>query len=218
MKSYKIVTRRGCRDILAHLDDMKWKPGVSASYCPSDAAGGHNYEIHSYDNKVVAELGTALAKTIVNRRQIKLDTLAVECLRVKFNKYYGGGEYKSHVDGGFVGPGLRTDYAVTLMLSDPDSFEGGELWIGGETYKPEQGYAVIYECGEPHLVTPVTEGERICAITWLQSSVQDPYKRKLLIKFQQFMIDNKHDDEVFTKAGEIFYALQKMWIHTPNTR
>ncbi len=209
---YKILRKKGAKAILAKLADMEWKPGVSASYCPSDAVGGHNYEIHARDNQLVTDLAESLAKTIVNKRLVRVDTYAVACLPPKFNKYYGGGEYKSHVDAAYVGPGLRTDYACTLFLSDPEDYEGGELWAGGKLYKAEQGHAVIYECGEPHHVTPVTEGERICAITWLQSSVQDPYKRKLLQKFQQFIIENKSNPDVYTKSSEIYGALQKMWI------
>ncbi len=209
---YKIIGKRGAKTILAHLEKETWKPGVSASYCPSDEEGGHNYEIHSFDNQTIKDVAESLSSAIINKKQVRRDTYAIHTLPTKFNKYYGGGEYKTHVDGGFVGPNLRADYACTLFLSDPKDYEGGELHVGDKQYKLEQGYAVIYECGEPHLVTPVTEGERICAITWLQSSVQDPYKRELLMKFQRFLLDNKPNEDVFTKGGEIFYALQKMWM------
>ena len=209
-KTYKILTKRGAKDILAHLDEMEWKPGVSASYCPSGEEGGHNYEIHSWDNKVVTDISKALSKAIINKQQVIHDTLAFVCLPPKFNKYYGGGEYPSHCDGGFIG-GIRTDYACTLFLSDPESYEGGELWVGGVQHKADQGYAVIYECGEPHRVTPVTSGERICAITWMQSCVQDPYKRKLLIKLQRLVRDYKDDKALFTRCQEVYTALQKRW-------
>ncbi len=213
MATYKILTKRGAKAILTKLDELDcWKPGVSASYCPSDSLGGHNYEIHAFDNKVVGDLAEALAKTIVNKRKIRIATYAILCMPPKFNKYYGGGEYKSHVDAAFVGPHLRTDYAVTLMLSDTKDYEGGELWVGGKLHKPEQGYCVVYPCGQPHHVTPVTKGERICAVTWIQSSVKDPYKRELLQKFQQLMLEHESDPETFTKIGEIFYSLQKMWM------
>ena len=212
--TYKIISKRGAQDVLSHLNEMKWKPGVSASYCPSEHEGGHNYEINAYDNELVSNLSKAIAKALVNKRQVREDTLAVVCLNPKFNKYHGGGEYRSHVDSGFIGGIIRSDYAVTLFLSDPKDYEGGELHVGGKRYKAEQGHAVIYECGEPHHVTPVTEGERVCAVTWIQSKVQDPYKRKLLLKCHKFMRDNKDNPTVFTQGGEIFYALQKMWMDT----
>ena len=209
MTIYKIISKRAAEGILAKLADMEWKKGVSASYCPSDA-GGHNFEIHSWDSELVTEISASLAKTIVNKRQVRRDTLGLHILPPKFNKYYGGGEYQSHVDGGFIG-GLRADYACTLFLSDPDSYEGGELCIGDSTYKAPQGHAVIYECGRPHYVTPVTEGERICGITWMQSCVQDPHKRYLIVRLQRLLRDHKDNKVLFTQAQEVYTALQKMW-------
>ena len=207
--TYKILSKRGAKAILTKLADMEWKPGVSAAYCAHEK-GGHNFEIHSWDNELITDLTKALAQTIIDKRSVKRDTLGKHILPPKFNKYYGGGEYPNHCDSGFVG-GLRADYACTLFLSAAKDYEGGELWVGGKLHKADQGYAVIYECGEPHHVTPVTAGERIAAVTWIQSYVQSPYKRKLLTKFQKFMASHKEDPAIFTQAGELYSALQKMW-------
>ncbi len=192
------------------LEEIKWHRGVSAAYCPS-SAGGHNFEIHPTENQLINDVSYTLADTIINKRTVRTDTMGLHILPPKFNLYFGDGEYQSHCDAAFIG-GIRADYACTLFLSDPADYEGGELWVGGKLYKADQGHAVIYECGEPHHVTPVTQGERVCAVTWIQSQVQDSHKRYLLKKLTALIQENSHNPDIFTKAGEIHTALQKMWI------
>ena len=189
---------------------MTWKNGVSTTFCAL-GQGGHNTEIYHSFNKLANDISYSLSRAIINKRAVKRDTLGIHILPPKFNKYTAGGEYESHVDAAWIG-GIRTDYACTLFVSDRKDYEGGELWVGDKMTKAEQGHAVIYECGAPHHVTPVTKGERVCAVTWIHSMVQDPYKRKLLIKFQHFIHKHRDDPDVRTQAAEIFGSLQKMWM------
>ncbi|TPG60432.1 Fe2+-dependent dioxygenase [Roseomonas nepalensis] len=105
-----------------------------------------------------------------------------------------GRTYGAHVDDAVMGGGapsdprgeapLRADIAVTLFLSDPDSYEGGELVIetmaGEMAVRLAAGEAVAYPAGTIHRVAPVTRGERLVAATWAQSLVRDPAKREIL--------------------------------------
>lgn len=102
------------------------------------------------------------------------------------SKYTEGMEYKSHLDTPFMqhkGP-LRTDLSMTLFLSDPDTYDGGELVLETEfgDYKIKQpaGGAVIYSTRLYHHVAPVTRGERVAVVTWMQSHIGDPAKRKVI--------------------------------------
>jgi PKHD-type hydroxylase len=61
-----------------------------------------------------------------------------------------------------------------------DGYEGGELCIGGVEVKGKAGMCVVYDCGLPHYVKPVTSGDRISAITWMQSYIPDPQERSIL--------------------------------------
>lgn len=101
---------------------------------------------------------------------------------IKFNKYEGSGTYHRHTDAAFMGE-VRTDYACTIFLTDPDTYEGGELCIEHPSgavfkHKGKKGDCVIYPCGSPHWVAPVTEGVRISGITWIQSLYRDSRQRE----------------------------------------
>ena len=101
-------------------------------------------------------------------------------------------EYARHVDNplmGGAGGMLRTDVSVTLFLSDPASYAGGELVIGEEGHeraiKLPRGHAVAYTTGSPHRVEPVTRGARLAGILWAQSVIADPGRRAILADLQR---------------------------------
>lgn len=85
-----------------------------------------------------------------------------------------GDFYKPHQDMFHNG-----DFSTTFFLSDPDTYEGGELclWINNEEkrFKPPQGSSVTYKTGTPHRVNPVTKGTRDAAIFWTHSLLKDPF-------------------------------------------
>jgi len=104
---------------------------------------------------------------------------------VRFNRYSDGMAYGRHTDNAQMN-GRRTDLSFTLFLSDPDSYEGGELVvedIGDEqTYKLPAGSVLIYPSGSLHWVAPVTQGVRWAAVGWLQSQIRDNEQRSLLFE------------------------------------
>jgi PKHD-type hydroxylase len=98
--------------------------------------------------------------------------------------------YGWHVDSPIMGdPAIRTDLAMTIFLSDPASYEGGELMIltsGGQmAVKPAKGDAILYPCQFLHCVNEIKSGERIAAVTWIQSNIQSPEQRQLLFELNQ---------------------------------
>jgi PKHD-type hydroxylase len=104
-----------------------------------------------------------------------------------FNRYDAGMQYGQHVDaptsrGG--GEPLRIDLSVTVFLSDPKTYEGGELVIetlsGGIGIKLAAGDAVVYPASTLHRVAEVRSGTRLAAITWVRSLVRDPAHRELV--------------------------------------
>ena len=106
------------------------------------------------------------------------------------SKYTSGKYYGWHVDSPVMGtPPIRTDMAMTVFLSDPDTYEGGELVIQADTtsasFKPAKGDAVLYPCQYLHCVNEIKSGERLAAVTWIQSNVKDAEQRQILFQLNQ---------------------------------
>jgi PKHD-type hydroxylase len=107
-------------------------------------------------------------------------------------RYKPGMHYGAHSDSAFIQLGssaLRSDLSCTIFLSDPESFEGGGLRIQlGDAqlqFKLPPGFAVIYPSDTLHQVEPVTKGERLVAITFIQSRIQDPFRRNLMFDLNE---------------------------------
>jgi PKHD-type hydroxylase len=109
-------------------------------------------------------------------------------------KYHPGMKYGVHADSAFVaapGQALRADVSATIFISDPKSYEGGQLvsYIGGRAlqFKGEPGSIVVYPSTSLHEVAPVTSGERLVAITFIQSHVSDEAKRTTLHELNEVL-------------------------------
>ncbi|MDU8945069.1 Fe2+-dependent dioxygenase [Ovoidimarina sediminis] len=106
--------------------------------------------------------------------------------RPLLSRYREGMDYGLHVDDALMGADaqFRTDVSVTLFLSDPESYDGGELEIhstfGIRRQKAPAGAVLTYPSSTLHRVVPVTRGERLAAVTWVQSRVRDPERRETL--------------------------------------
>jgi PKHD-type hydroxylase len=111
-----------------------------------------------------------------------------------FNRYGEGMAFGAHVDGGVrlhphSGAKLRCDVSATLFLSDPETYDGGELVIedayGPRRVKLKAGAMVLYPATSVHEVTPVVRGERVACFFWIQSLVRDDARRALLFDMDQ---------------------------------
>lgn len=102
------------------------------------------------------------------------------------SRYRPGMTYGPHVDDALMGSGNkeRTDVSVTVFINDETEYEGGELVIhspyGPQEIKLPARYAVAYPSGTLHEVAEVTKGERLVAVTWVQSYVRDERQRQFL--------------------------------------
>src|SRR5688500_7335026 len=103
---------------------------------------------------------------------------------VMISRYTAGMQYGTHVDDAIMG-GVRTDISFTLFLSDPESYDGGELVMestGGEqSYKLDPGSMIMYPSGALHRVEPLTRGARVAAVGWAQSELRGAGKRVILV-------------------------------------
>jgi len=100
-----------------------------------------------------------------------------------FSRYEPGMQYGSHVDDALM-DGMRTDVSFTLFVSEPDSYDGGELVIesaaGEDAIKLQAGALVAYPSTSLHHVAAVTRGVRYAVAGWARSLVRDAARRELL--------------------------------------
>lgn len=109
---------------------------------------------------------------------------------VLFSRYQPGMSYGRHVDNALMGGGdfRRSDLSFTVFLNGPAAYAGGDLVIEGadseQSFKLEAGSAIVYPSTTLHRVEPVTSGERLVAVGWVQSLVRDTEQREILFDLE----------------------------------
>ena len=141
-------------------------------------------------NETIAAIHAVLNDAIKASPMFNIAALPKTVYPFIISKYTTGKYYGWHVDSPVMGnPPIRTDLAMTIFLSDPSTYEGGELLIqtgaGTVSLKPAKGDAVLYPCQFVHCVNEIKSGERLAAVTWIQSNVKDPQQRQLLYQLNQ---------------------------------
>lgn len=166
-----------------------------------------------------------ISEAILDHGGLISRTLMTKITVPKFNRYVPGGEYRRHFDASPMGRhDMRTDYACTLFLTPPEAYDGGDLTVetrdGIVLQAPRcgPGEAVAYECGNAHWVTPVTRGERVSAILWARSMVQDPAKRSCIVKLGEILHRAEREGKAIEPFGDdhttltgIHTAMLQMW-------
>jgi PKHD-type hydroxylase len=107
-------------------------------------------------------------------------------------RYEPGMKYGMHSDSPIIQlptRQLRSDISCTIFINDPQSYEGGALAvrIGSRLiqFKLPAGSAVIYPSTTLHEVTPVTSGQRLVGITFIESQIPDPFLREMLYELDE---------------------------------
>jgi PKHD-type hydroxylase len=138
-----------------------------------------------------------------------------------YAKYSKSMQYGKHIDDPIMGPAgqrYRTDLSITVFLNPPDAYEGGELVVqtdfGEQRVKLDAGNAIMYPSGSTHRVAEVTRGERIVAVTWVQSMVRDPAQRELLYRLsraRELLLAKSKGEEETELVSNTYINLVRMW-------
>lgn len=170
------------RDLLTHGD---WIDGT--------ATAGHlsvkvkqNEQIGEED-PVGLEAATIILDALAVNPLFTAMALPAKISPPLFNRYQNGASYGPHIDSA-IRPlskqRMRTDISATLFLTEPDTYQGGELEIadagGANLIKLAAGDMILYPSGSIHQVHPVSKGARVASFFWVQSLVRDLGERTML--------------------------------------
>lgn len=137
--------------------------------------------------------------------------------RLILSRYREGQTYGLHVDDALM-QGLRTDLSFTLFLSDPETYDGGALIIEdpfeSRAIKLSAGDMILYPATTLHQVEPVTRGERLAVVGWVQSLIRDAAQREILFDLDQsveatFAAEGKSPQ--FDRLAKTRSNLLRMW-------
>ena len=135
-------------------------------------------------------------------------------------RYRSSMHYGAHADAAFINLGpttIRSDLSCTIFLSDPASYEGGALHIrlgdGSLRFKLPPGDMIVYPSDTFHEVEPVMSGERLVAITFIQSRIADPFRRNTLFDLNEVaaLEGLKMEQENFSRLQLVQANLLRRW-------
>ena len=165
-------------------------------------------------NPVARQVGEQIARALMGNPLFMSAALPLHILPPMFNRYTGGQNFGTHVDGSIrtipgTGQRMRTDLSATFFFAGSDEYEGGELIIedtyGAKSVKLPAGHMILYPGTSLHRVTPVTRGTRICSFFWIQSMIRDDAQRSLLfemdVAIQRLGSDNATHPSVISLTG-----------------
>jgi len=190
------------------------------------SAGSEAKRVKNNHEMFISEIETQRLNNLVMGRLLQNPTYIAAAFAAKiaapyYAKYTAGMYYGNHVDDPVMGPPnqrYRSDISITIFLNAPDTYDGGELVIntpfGEQKVKLNAGDAVLYPSSSTHRVAEVTRGERLVAVTWLQSTVRDPAKREILYNLSQVretMIQNAGGSKETEQLSNAYMNLMRMW-------
>jgi PKHD-type hydroxylase len=179
-----------------------------------------NQEISS-SNPVLNQLNNIVMNCLIKDTLYIGATFPQKVATPFYAKYTKGMSYGDHIDDpvmGGQGHSYRSDISLTIFLNSPTEYDGGELVInselGQQQVKLDAGDAIIYPSSSIHHVNEVTRGERLVAVTWVQSMVRSVEQRALLYNLglsrDQLMAENPNS-ELTTRVNNSYANLLRMW-------
>src|SRR5262249_14657130 len=139
----------------------------SRSAAPHAALIKNNLQLPA-DHALAIRGARTLLGVLMSNPAFQAATLPATMTVPRFCRYDVGMGYGDHHDSPMMNPRVRTDIAVTVSLTEADSYGGGELVIDTDgaawSWKGGAGDCVIYPGSTRHRVEPVVRGVRLVAI------------------------------------------------------
>lgn len=188
-------------------------------------AGAHaqrvksNQELES-SSEVAGYLQKIVMGNLYNHPEFRNAALPHRVAAPLFAKYGPGMTYGEHIDDPVMGEGqrFRCDIAVTVFLNEPREYQGGELVVrtpfGEQSIKLAAGDAVLYPASSLHRVAEISQGERVVAVTWVQSLIRDPGQREILYELgraRDALMASAPEGEQTAQVDHAYTNLVRRW-------
>jgi PKHD-type hydroxylase len=169
-----------CRQLLSG----EWTDGAAAA----ETSPGPGLRFPE-DRVEIGRLRDIVKRALIRHPMFFSAVLPNRMLPATFERHETGSAFGSRIDPAILPlpkstENLRADVSMTLFISDPGDYDGGELVVedtyGSHTVKLPAGDAVIHPSTALLRIEPVTRGTRVCASSWIQSMVRDNWKRNML--------------------------------------
>ena len=179
---------------------------VNAMAAPGDAAAARASQITQ--------------KAIDRNEEVTGFVMPVRMATPTLCRYGVGMKYGAHIDAAFLPfntPPLRTDVSCTVFISAPSDYVGGELvsHIGTApiAVKGKPGSAVFYPSTTLHEVRPVTSGERLVVLTFIESVIREQLQRELIYTLDEVraLEGLKMDWRNRVRMSYVIENLKRMW-------
>ena len=197
-------------------------PFVDGRLSAGSAARGvkHNLELER-SAPILEKLNRLVMGGLVRHPLYRAAALPLHVASPLYARYRAGMAYGDHLDDpimGAEGVMYRSDIAISIFLNDPQEYDGGELVVhtssGEQVVKSAAGDAFLYPATSVHHVNPVTRGERLVAVTWVQSLVRDAARRELLFGLNAARAKLLQSAPGATETGQVnaaYLNLIRMW-------
>jgi PKHD-type hydroxylase len=208
-----------CRQV---MDAAEWIDGRGTAGSQS-AAVKRNMQLPE-GTTAAEQLGSIVLEALSRSALFISAAIPMKIFPPLFNRYGIGQHFGTHVDGAIRAvPGtpvrIRTDLSVTLFLTEPEDYDGGELTVedkyGVHEVKLPAGDMVLYPSTSLHHVKPVTRGTRLASFFWLQSMIRDDGARSLLFDLdqtiQELSAERGVEDAACVRLTGIYHNLIRYW-------
>ncbi|WP_024510922.1 Fe2+-dependent dioxygenase [Bradyrhizobium sp. ARR65] len=219
-----VLSKQDVADFRRIMDASAWEDGRSTAGAQS-ALVKRNEQLPP-DGEAARKLGNRIISALTANPRFLSAAVPQHIFPPLFNRYTAaaGHRFGIHVDNAVRGDRLtglriRTDLSVTLFLSEPEEYDGGELVIedlyGSHEVKLPAGDLVLYPASSLHMVTPVTRGARVASFFWLQSMIRDAHARSMIFDLDtaiQALAERLgRDDPETVKLTGIYHNLIRYW-------
>jgi len=215
----QLLTPEQLQQVAALLQQIPFEDGKNTATGTAKEVK-NNMQATRDENPYKRQLQQIVFAAVAGHPLVQAAVMPKNILPPIISKYSNGMEYGWHTDSPVmtIDYTVRADLSMTLFLSDPESYKGGELVIhtpsGFVNYKLAKGDAIIYPTTRLHCVNPVTEGERVACVTWLQSLVKDTEKREILFQvktIQERIAAKDLKSEENLLLLQVYSNLMRMW-------